>query len=71
MRGSSDGTAGKGSSLRRWMVTGTGSQGKWSRHQTCQSSRSVWMMLSVIWVSFRQSCEEQGAGLHPDGSPPT
>jgi len=26
---------------------------KWSWHQTCQSSRSVWTTLLVIWFSFR------------------
>jgi len=27
--------------------------GKWSQHQVCQSSWSIWMMLIVIWFSFR------------------
>uniref|UniRef100_A0A8C0EMX8 Glycoside hydrolase family 31 N-terminal domain-containing protein n=1 Tax=Bubo bubo TaxID=30461 RepID=A0A8C0EMX8_BUBBB len=38
----------KSSSLRGWSVTGPCSPGKWSRHQACQSSGSIWMMLLVI-----------------------
>ncbi|KAK4823316.1 hypothetical protein QYF61_000918 [Mycteria americana] len=38
-----DWTLGKGPSLRGWSVTGTGSPGKWSQHQACQSSRSEGM----------------------------
>ena len=38
---------------RGWSVPGTGSPGKWSWHQACRSSRSVWTMLLVIWSSFR------------------
>ncbi|KAK4817094.1 hypothetical protein QYF61_027925 [Mycteria americana] len=34
-------------------VTGTGYPGKWSWHQACQSSSSVWRTLLVIWFSFR------------------
>uniref|UniRef100_A0A672UD03 Uncharacterized protein n=1 Tax=Strigops habroptila TaxID=2489341 RepID=A0A672UD03_STRHB len=50
---SSDWALGPGSSLRGCSVTGTGSSGKWSWHQTCQSSRSAWMTLLVImfWKS--------------------
>ncbi|KAF4804115.1 hypothetical protein TURU_010429 [Turdus rufiventris] len=36
------------SSLRGWLGTGTGSPGKWSQHQGCQSSKSAWTMLSGI-----------------------
>ncbi|KAK4823263.1 hypothetical protein QYF61_000230 [Mycteria americana] len=36
IRGSSDWTLGKGSSLRGLSVTGTQSPGKWSEHQACQ-----------------------------------
>lgn len=36
-QGSSPWTLGTDSSLRRWSVTGTGSSGKWSLHQTCQN----------------------------------
>ncbi|XP_074788400.1 WD repeat-containing protein 70 [Athene noctua] len=37
--------------------------GKRSRHQICQSSRSVCTMLLVMWFSFRWSYKEQGVGL--------
>lgn len=39
-------------------VVGPWNPRKWSWHQAWQSSRSIWMMLSVIWFSFRLSCEE-------------
>jgi len=39
--------------------------GKWSRHQACQSSRSIWTTLLVLWFSFRQSQKEKGFG-HDD-----
>ena len=72
IRGSSDWTLGKSLSQRGWLVTGTGSPGKWSQHQACQSSRSVWTVLLIIWFSFRQSYKEQGAALSdPYGSLPT
>lgn len=41
VRGISDWTLGKCSSLRGWLVTGTGFPGKWSGSQACQSSRST------------------------------
>ena len=70
-RGSSDWTLGKGSSLRGRSVTGTDSPGQWSWYPACQSSRSVWMMLLVIWFGCRWSCKEQGVGLgDPYGSLP-
>jgi len=34
-----------------WSVTAAGSPGKRSQHQACQSSRSMWMTLLVIWFS--------------------
>jgi len=37
----------------RVVVIGVGSPGKWSWHQACQSSRSIWMMLFVRWFNFR------------------
>jgi len=53
VRGNSDWTLGNGSSLRGWSVTETGSPGKWSQYQACQSARSIWMMLLVLRFSFR------------------
>ncbi|KAK4807520.1 hypothetical protein QYF61_003309 [Mycteria americana] len=47
-------------SLSGWLLTGTGSPGKRSRHQACQSSRSVWMMLLGIQFTFRKLCQVQG-----------
>lgn len=48
VRRSWDWTLREDSSLRWWSVTGTCSPGKWSRHQGCQTSRSVWTMLLVF-----------------------
>ena len=42
----------KRSFTREWSGTGTGSPGKWSWHWACQSSRSIWTMLSVILSGF-------------------
>lgn len=39
----------EGSSSRGKLGTGTGSQGKWSQHWACQSSRSFCTMISDIW----------------------
>lgn len=39
-------------SLQGWLGTGTGSQGQQSWHQAYQISRSIWIMLSVIWSNF-------------------
>lgn len=44
-------------------VTGTGFLGKWLQHQVCRSSRSIWTMISVMWLIVRSSCVEQGVGL--------
>lgn len=44
--------------LHWWSLTGTDSPGKWSWHQDCQSSRSI------MWFSFRLSCEKQGVRPH-------
>jgi len=41
VRGSSDWTLGKCSSLRGWSVTGKGSSRKRSRLQVCQHSRNI------------------------------
>lgn len=46
VRGISDWTLGKYSSLREWLVTGRGFPGKWSESQAHQNSRSTWMTLS-------------------------
>lgn len=51
--GSSVWTLEKGSLLKGWLVTGTGSLGKQSHHQTCQISRSIWTMLTVLGRSAR------------------
>lgn len=53
VRGRWDWILGKGSSLRGSLVAGTGSPGKWSQYQPCQSSRSISTMFLVIWFSFR------------------
>ncbi|PKU36760.1 cd99 antigen-like [Limosa lapponica baueri] len=59
----------KSSFTERWSAPGTGSSGKRSWPQACQSSRSVCTMLLVMWFSFRWSCEEQGVGFCDLGGP--
>lgn len=59
---SSNWTLGKGFPLRGWLVSWTGFSGMWSWHQICQSSRNTWMMLLVIWLNFRSSCQKKGVG---------
>lgn len=44
-------------------VTVAGFPGKWLWHQVCQSSKSIYTMISIIWLIARLSCEEQGVGL--------
>ena len=41
-RGGSGWTSGRGSSLRGWSHTGTGSPGMQSLHQACLNLRSIW-----------------------------
>lgn len=44
IRGSSDEALGRGSSLRGWLITGTGFAEKWSQRQSWQGSASLCMM---------------------------
>lgn len=52
-------------SLSGWSVTTAGSPGKWSQVQACQSSRSIWIMLLVWWLSFRYFCKDQMILIDP------
>lgn len=66
----------RGSFLREWSGTGTGSPEEQSQHQTCQSTRRVWTALWGTGDAHRtllgMSCVGPGAGLRdPCGFLPT